>query len=130
MPIFKPNLSIIDQDLLNNQPDDSVLGVFITDTGNSKSVLNFIGGETNGIQRVQDYIWKKDLLKNYKETRNEMLGGDYSSKFSAWLALGCISPRYIAKEIRNYEKSRVKNDSTYWLIFELIWRDFFIFHSL
>jgi hypothetical protein len=29
-----------------------------------------------------------------------MLGGDYSSKFSAWLAHGCISPRYIHSEVR------------------------------
>ena len=69
----------------------------------SRSGLNFIGGETNGIERIQDYIWEKDLLKNYKDLRNEMLGPDYSSKFSAWLALGCISPRYIVKEIKNYE---------------------------
>jgi hypothetical protein len=30
-----------------------------------------------------------------------MLGGDYSSKFSAWLAHGCISPRYIHSEVRS-----------------------------
>jgi deoxyribodipyrimidine photo-lyase len=56
-----------------------------------------------------------------------MLGADYSSKFSAWLALGCLSPRYIYQEVTKYEKERVKNDSTYWLIFELLWRDFFRF---
>jgi deoxyribodipyrimidine photo-lyase len=40
----------------------------------------------------------------------------YSSKFSAWLAMGCISPRTIYKEIRAYEKENGTNDSTYWLI--------------
>ncbi|MEO1438202.1 MAG: deoxyribodipyrimidine photo-lyase, partial [Bacteroidota bacterium] len=49
-------------------------------------VLPFKGGETAGLQRVQEYIWEKDLLKVYKETRNGMLGGDYSSKLSPWLA--------------------------------------------
>lgn len=42
----------------------------------------------------------QDCLKEYKDTRNGMLGGDYSSKFSAWLAHGCISPRYIHSEVR------------------------------
>jgi deoxyribodipyrimidine photo-lyase len=56
-----------------------------------------------------------------------MFGADYSSKFSAWLAMGCISPRYIYTEIKKYEKQFGANDSTYWLVFELLWRDFFRF---
>ena len=90
-------------------------------------VLPFKGGELAGTQRIHEYIWEKDLLKIYKETRNQLLGGDYSSKFSPWLALGCISPRTIYEEVKKYEKKRLKNDSTYWLIFELLWRDYFHF---
>jgi deoxyribodipyrimidine photo-lyase len=56
-----------------------------------------------------------------------MVGADYSSKFSAWLALGCLSPRYIYEEVKKYEKQFGANESTYWLIFELLWRDFFRF---
>jgi len=59
-----------------------------------------------------------------------MLGEAYSSKFSPWLALGCISPRRIWHEVQRYEKQRVKNKSTYWLVFELLWRDFFFFMGL
>jgi deoxyribodipyrimidine photo-lyase len=54
-----------------------------------------------------------------------MLGSSYSSKLSPWLAVGCISPRLIYNEVKRYELERVSNKSTYWLIFELIWRDFF-----
>ncbi|MGL5079300.1 MAG: DASH family cryptochrome, partial [Waterburya sp.] len=92
-----------------------------------RAVLKFKGGETEAIQRLQNYFWQQDCLKEYKETRNGMLGANYSSKFSPWLALGCISPRYINEQVIKYETARVKNDSTYWLIFELIWRDFFRF---
>ena len=92
-----------------------------------RSVLKFKGGETEAIKRLQDYFWQQDCLKEYKETRNGMLGANYSSKFSPWLALGCISPRYINDQVIKYEIERVKNNSTYWLIFELIWRDFFRF---
>merc|ERR1719343_1502526 len=56
-----------------------------------------------------------------------MVGEGYSSKLSPWLALGCISPRRIWKDAQRYEAERVKNKSTYWLIFELTWRDFFVY---
>lgn len=63
--------------------------------------------------------------------QNGMLGEGYSSKLSPWLALGCISPRRIWSEAQRYEtERRIKNKSTYWLIFELTWRDFFIYMAL
>ena len=105
----------------------------ITDLGleapqfDSRSVLAYQGGETAGIARLDEYIWQRDRLRIYKETRNGMLGADYSSKFSAWLALGCLSPRYINAQVEKYETERIENDSTYWLIFELLWRDYFRF---
>jgi deoxyribodipyrimidine photo-lyase len=109
-------------------PDLSTLGIQDL-TSSVKGLLQFKGGEDEGIRRLQSYFWENDCLKTYKETRNGMLGSDYSSKFSAWLALGCISPRFIYEEVQRYEKERKKNDSTYWLVFELIWRDYFRFIS-
>ncbi|MDX1627409.1 MAG: DASH family cryptochrome [Fulvivirga sp.] len=88
-------------------------------------VLDFKGGEDSGWKRMQTYIWEKDLLKKYKVTRNGLLGADYSSKLSPWLANGCLSPKSIYYQIKKYEDERVKNRSTYWLFFELMWRDFF-----
>lgn len=92
-----------------------------------RAVLTFHGGETAGVARLQDYFWQGDRLRVYKETRNGMVGADYSSKFSPWLALGCLSPRYIHAQVQEYEAQRIRNDSTYWLIFELLWRDYFRF---
>merc|ERR1719215_2350503 len=98
-------------------------------TADPRGVMHFVGGETAALARVKDYIWDKDLLKNYFNTRNGMIGADYSTKFSPWLANGCISPRYIATECRKYEEERVANKSTYWVVFELLWRDFFKFFA-
>ena len=95
-----------------------------------RGVLKFVGGESAGVSRLRDYIWDKDCLKVYKKTRNGMLGANYSSKFSPWLARGCLSPRYVYEEVQTYEETRIKNDSTYWLIFELMWRDYFRFVCL
>ena len=93
----------------------------------SRAALQFTGGETEAIKRLEHYFFETKSLSIYKETRNGMVGADYSSKFSAWLALGSISPRYIYQEIRKYENENGANESTYWLIFELLWRDFFRF---
>lgn len=90
---------------------------------------NYRGGETFALSRVKDYIWEKDLLKAYFDTRNGMIGSDYSTKFAPWLALGNVSPRHIARECRRYEEARVKNKSTYWVVFELLWRDYFKFFA-
>ena len=98
-----------------------------TTTIDSRAVLQFKGGESEVQQRLQHYFYDTQCLSSYKETRNGMVGADYSSKFSPWLALGCISARYIYAEIKKYEMQFGANDSTYWLVFELIWRDFFRF---
>jgi deoxyribodipyrimidine photo-lyase len=95
----------------------------------SRSVLQFKGGEKAALDRLEQYIWEGDHLKVYKKTRNGLVGANYSSKFSAWLANGCISPRRIWSEVKRYERERVSNESTYWLIFELLWRDFFQFSA-
>lgn len=94
-----------------------------------KAVLQFKGGETEALKRLRTYIWEQDLLKNYKFTRNGMLGAEYSTKFSPWLANGALSPRKIYWEVKKYEEERTQNVSTYWLIFELIWRDYFRFSA-
>ncbi|MCP9292401.1 DASH family cryptochrome [Gracilimonas sediminicola] len=92
-----------------------------------RGVIDFKGGEDEALQRLQEYFWEKDQLKNYKYTRNGLLGADYSSKFSPWLANGCLSPRRIYWQVKKYEDERTNNVSTYWMIFELIWRDYFRF---
>lgn len=96
-------------------------------TNDNRAVLQFKGGETEALARLTHYFYDTQLLSTYKETRNGMVGADYSSKFSPWLALGCISPRYIYAHVQQYEKQFGANDSTYWLIFELLWRDYFRF---
>ena len=90
----------------------------------------FRGGELEGLARLNDYFFKTKRLGFYKKTRNGLNGTDYSSKFSPWLANGCLSPRQIYWEVRRFEKEHYKNQSTYWLIFELIWRDYFKYISL
>lgn len=102
-------------------------GVPIQDT---RTAFPFQGGEKAGWARLEDYVWKTQNISTYKQTRNELIGVEYSSKFSAWLANGSLSPRIIYWEVKKFEKEITKNQDTYWMIFELIWRDFFKYVSL
>ncbi len=91
----------------------------------ARATYRFEGGEAAGLRRVQSWIWDDDRLRTYKATRNGLLRVDDSSKFSPWLALGCLSPRVVYSEVRRYEASRVRNADTEWMVFELRWRDYF-----
>jgi deoxyribodipyrimidine photo-lyase len=93
----------------------------------SRAAIQFIGGESQALKRLNYYFFESQLISTYKQTRNGMTGSDYSSKFSSWLVLGCISPRFIYQELKKYESLYTANESTYWLVFELLWRDYFRF---
>lgn len=94
------------------------------------SAFPFQGGSGAASERLNHYFWITKKLSYYKKTRNGLLGTDYSSKFSSWLANGSISPKSIYWSVKDYEQEIGKNQSTYWLIFELIWRDYFKYVSL
>lgn len=94
------------------------------------SAFPFQGGEDAALARIDEYFWQTGKLAYYKKTRNGLVGKDYSSKLSPWLANGSISPRTIYREVKKFEKEVKKNQDTYWLIFELIWRDYFKYVSM
>lgn len=100
--------------------------LWIDSSGKSYS-LPELGGESSALKHIHSYLFEKQRILHYKETRNELFGLEFSSKLSPWLALGCLSPKFIYHEVKRFEQEVQANDSTYWLIFELLWRDFFRF---
>ena len=110
LPLLKPLMS--DAKLQNSE--------------SSERSAVFHGGEFSALSHITQYF-ERGLVDRYKQTRNQLMGMDYSSKFSPWLAYGCCSPRLIAERIRNYESIQGANEGTYWLWFELLWRDYFRF---
>ncbi|KAK3169021.1 hypothetical protein OEA41_005469 [Lepraria neglecta] len=103
---------------------------------NASSAHPFHGGEGPGHDRMRHLI-TSGSISTYKDTRNSMLGLDFSTKFSAWLALGCITARQIhsyllafedgtsdlGKGVHGYGKG--ENKGTEAVRFELLWRDYF-----
>lgn len=132
--ISAPKTLCCPKDLISD--DVPVLGEFLATFGqtspalDSRSVLPFKGGASEARLRLKYYFWESKHLAVYKKTRNGLLGADYSSKFSPWLAHGCISPRRIASEVYRFERKYEANKSTYWFVFELMWRDYFRFIAM
>ena len=74
------------------------------------------------------YFVEKKLPLTYLNTRNEMLGRDGSTKFSPFLSTGFLDVRYLYNEVRQFESIHGATKSTGWIIFELLWREFFYWH--
>lgn len=83
------------------------------------------GGSAHGHRRLQRFIFEDQSIARYKETRDCLDALSGSSTLSPWISNGCISPREIATAITRYEQLHGANESTYWLYFELLWREFF-----
>lgn len=95
-----------------------------------KTAFPFSGGENSALKRLDFYFFESKKVGFYKKTRNGLIGTDFSTKFSPWLANGSISAKTIYWKIKEYEAEFGSNQSTYWVIFELIWRDYFKYISL
>ena len=96
----------------------------------TKTAFPFHGGENEALKRIDEYFFKTKKVAVYKKTRNGLIGKDYSTKFSPWLANGSLSAKTIYWKIKDFEDEFGANQSTYWVVFELVWRDYFKYISL
>ncbi|KAF2453412.1 DNA photolyase, FAD-binding/Cryptochrome [Lineolata rhizophorae] len=95
----------------------------------------FSGGETAGRERLNHLI-RSGAMTRYKETRNGLLGTDYSTKLSAFLALGCLTARQVHAALTVFEEGiddigadaegfgGGENEGTAAVRVELLWRDY------
>ena len=117
---------------LNNQP---LLPKPPSYPSNAESAHPFHGGATTGLERIRSLI-KTASMTHYKDTRNGMIGTDFSTKLSAWLALGCITARQVHWQLISFEDgtntafkgiegfNKGENKGTAAVRFELLWRDY------
>lgn len=80
------------------------------------------GGEQQAILQVNQFI---DSLNNDSSIG---IGTDFSCRMSPWLSVGCVSPRWMYKQMEsqctNSENGKATVLATY---YELLWRDYFRF---
>ncbi|WP_217539824.1 DASH family cryptochrome [Vibrio metschnikovii] len=87
------------------------------------------GGESAALEHLEDYF-SSDAPLIYKQTRNALDEWESSTKFSPWLANGCLSIGRLLARLNDYETQRGANESTYWIYFELLWREYFQWYAL
>ena len=95
-----------------------------------KSAFPYSGGETSALDRLQWYFHSggnPPPVARYKQTRNHLLGHAYSTKMSPFLVVGAISPRVIVQALKEHEAEFGSSQNTYWVQFELLWRDYFFY---
>jgi len=119
---FLPSSPVLKTDWLSRFPDYS------KSTSKAEHEIVFHGGEKAGLKQLTDYF-ASGSVSYYKEQRNELDGWGNSSKFSPWLANGNLSVRQICFNLNNYEQQTGANESTYWLFFELLWREYFQWYA-
>lgn len=89
----------------------------------------FAASEHAAHAHLQQYL-QRGLPHSYFDTRNQLSGQDFSTKLSPWLACGVLSPRTVAARLAQFEHEHGKTRSSYWIVFELLWRDHFRFMQL
>jgi len=90
---------------------------------------HFKGGESHALAHLHHYL-TPPWPDRYKQTRNALQGLHISSHWSPGLATGAVSARTVWAALHAYEQQHGANDGTYWLWFELLWRDNFRFLHL
>jgi len=90
----------------------------------AKTAHPFVGGESQAHTRLADFV-KSGAASQYKNTRNQMIGENFSTKLSAYLAHGCITARTIHKALYEWEEHHNQgreNEGTAAIRYELLWR--------
>lgn len=87
------------------------------------SPIPFAGGEESALARLDDYVghvspngdkWENGRkAKSYKATRNGMVGEAFSTKFSEFLSLGCLSAREVGWRVGELLEHVGRDKDTY-----------------
>ncbi|XP_061347260.1 blue-light photoreceptor PHR2 [Gastrolobium bilobum] len=115
----------------------------MSQVGKPAANTSMVGGETEALQRLKRFAAESEAQphKGFKDgTQDSIYGANFSCKISPWLAMGCLSPRTMFDELKKTASRSVSASSnrsnggsgssktgTNWLMFELLWRDFFRF---
>lgn len=113
----------------------------IAQDGTPAANASMVGGETEALQRLQKFAaeYQAQPHKGTKDGSNDSIyGANFSCKISPWLAMGCLSPRSIFDELKKTATRTISASSNgndggspdtgmNWLMYELLWRDFFRF---
>lgn len=71
-----------------------------------RRVVQRRGGETSGLERMNEYLYEGNDLPTYWHTREQFGKLNSGSRLSAYIAQGCISPRRLYGELHRWEEEK------------------------
>lgn len=80
------------------------------------------------LNHIENYFSKPDSVLNYFETRNQLSGDHFATGMSPYLSSGHLDVKYLYNRVKFFEKENTRNKSTEWIVYELLWREFFYWH--
>lgn len=83
----------------------------------------FIGGEQEGLGRLAGFLSGHSSA----HTKGNKNLTTITSLLSPWLSVGCLSPREVYWQVKNYEREHPSSDIAASIVLELQWRDYFRF---
>ncbi|XP_021805119.1 blue-light photoreceptor PHR2 [Prunus avium] len=106
--------------------------------GRPAANASMVGGEAEALERLKKFAAECQAQppKGGKDgSHDSIYGANFSCKISPWLAMGCLSPRSMFDELKKTANRTISASSNRddggsgmnWLMFELLWRDFFRF---
>jgi deoxyribodipyrimidine photo-lyase len=97
----------------------------LSKTGATEQAVTDLPTEPQQQQRFHHYLYQQQAILHYKQSRNGFSGAWYASFVSTALARGTLSARWLWQQILQFEQHAGQSESSYWLRFELLWREFF-----
>ncbi len=97
-----------------------------TAAADPRSAFPFPGDEPTALVRLDHYLFGSSGLRDYKATRNGLVGTEFSAKFSPFLGVGSLSVRRIWQEVLRYQELHGADEGSVWMKQELLWREFFL----
>lgn len=76
---------------------------YMAQDGKSVTSVTLVGGETEALERLKKFAVECRAQPNdgnKDNTRDNIYGANVSCKISPWLAMGCLSPRFMFEELK------------------------------
>lgn len=85
------------------------------------------GGEFAGLERLKELLGENSAIYLKTNAKATIDKPGFTSHLSAWLALGCLSPRKVYWQVKEAESKFGGNGNFNQILLGLLWRDYFRF---
>jgi len=119
------SISFVENEDWGTAPSLSDLGLSLDDTQVSGKYA--VGGEDAGLKHLELLLASGSEIYLKANTKTTVDKPGFSSRLSAWLAFGCLSPRKVYWEVKRAESEFGSNPNFNQILLGLLWRDYFRF---